>query len=244
MSGKRNVSIMVVAFVALALVSVTSGASEWELSPSSERAQLADVSMQEGVITLTPRVEFKTVRVTINGLKARCSKRPTTRRQSHGASTIRKARLWQMGATASKYAFSPAYHRTNSSPVKQESAQRSSTEASPSRMVSSIPFAVLQSLKLMWRTFASRCKKILLRLTTIPFWLFPTRSQSVSTTQRSPEQNFICNSLAGLKSSSKSVLEHTGNRNRGPVANRGRDTLFTIGHDAEWDGHRAREYRD
>jgi len=69
MSGKRNVSILVVAFVALALVSVTSGASEWELSPSSERAQLADVSMQEGVITLTPRVEFKTVRVTINGLQ-------------------------------------------------------------------------------------------------------------------------------------------------------------------------------
>jgi len=67
MSGTRNVSIMVVAFLALALVSVTSGASEWELSPSSERAQLADVSMQEGVITLTPRVEFKIVRVTING---------------------------------------------------------------------------------------------------------------------------------------------------------------------------------
>jgi hypothetical protein len=67
MSAKRNVSILVVAFVALALVSVTSGASEWELSPSSERAQLADVSMQEGVIMLTPRVEFKTVRVTING---------------------------------------------------------------------------------------------------------------------------------------------------------------------------------
>jgi len=67
MSGKRNVSILVVAFVALALVSVTSGASEWELSPSSERAQLADVSVQAGVITLTPRAEFKTIRVTING---------------------------------------------------------------------------------------------------------------------------------------------------------------------------------
>ena len=67
MSGKRNVSILVVAFVALALVSVTSGASEWELSPSSERAQLADVSVQAGVITLSPRVEFKAIRVTING---------------------------------------------------------------------------------------------------------------------------------------------------------------------------------
>ena len=67
MQGKRNVSMMVVAFAALALVSVTSGASEWELSPSSERAQLADVSVQEGVITLTPRAEFKTIRVTING---------------------------------------------------------------------------------------------------------------------------------------------------------------------------------
>ena len=53
---------MVVAFVALTLASVNSGASEWELSPSSERAQLADVSMQEGVITLSPRVEFETVR--------------------------------------------------------------------------------------------------------------------------------------------------------------------------------------
>jgi len=67
MQGKRNVSMMVVAFAALALVSSTSGASEWELSPSSERAQLADVSVQEGVITLTPRVEFKSIRVTING---------------------------------------------------------------------------------------------------------------------------------------------------------------------------------
>ena len=67
MYRKKCVLIVVAAFVALGLLTVPSGASEWELSPSSERAGLADISVQAGVITLTPRVKFESIRVTISG---------------------------------------------------------------------------------------------------------------------------------------------------------------------------------
>ena len=67
MSKKKHVSIVVAAFLVLGLLAVPSGASEWELSPSSERAGLADISVQAGVITLTPREKFESIGITISG---------------------------------------------------------------------------------------------------------------------------------------------------------------------------------
>jgi hypothetical protein len=52
----------------MAVLLVTpAAASEWQLSTASEREALADVSMQSGVITLTPRAEYKSIRLTITG---------------------------------------------------------------------------------------------------------------------------------------------------------------------------------
>jgi hypothetical protein len=67
MRPNRNVTITALIFAMVTVLVLPAQASEWELSPSSERQAIADVSVQPGVVTMTPNVPFKRVRLVISG---------------------------------------------------------------------------------------------------------------------------------------------------------------------------------
>ncbi len=67
MRSIRHVFPSVLVFAIAVMLVVPAAASEWQLSTASEREALADLSMQAGVITLTPRAEYKSIRLTITG---------------------------------------------------------------------------------------------------------------------------------------------------------------------------------